>query len=507
MLARNVRTRDDPALQSDRSEPSQGLWSGASARRICALAIVVNAGTFVPRASAQDLTLKAPRQSQPILIAGATVHPVSGPTIADGYVLFTNGKIDSVGRGSPAPSVTGVANAKRIDATGKHVYPGLIGAYTQIGLSEIQSVRASEDQREVGQITPEAQTLVSINPDSTLIPVTRATGVLSVGVFPTGGLVIGQPCVISLEGWTWEEMAVRRSLGVVVNWPFPRPTTARWMRQSSDDQLKRITRSLTTIDETFRTARAYAQARENGPGTTPDIRWEAMRPLFAPSLPPSSSPSPSSSANKPGGTGVPPVSSAPPLPSSSSQVFILANDSEQIEQAVVWAIDLGLRPVIVGGRDAPLCADLLRRHRVPVIVQGVHNFPKRADSDYDAAFTLPATLESLGITWCLASGEETAHERSLPHHAGRTVGNGLSLDAAIRSVTLSAAEVLGVADSLGSLEPGKAATIIITDGNPLEITTHVTQAFINGRDIDLSTKQSKLAEKYREKYRQQREQK
>ncbi len=480
-----------------RPGPSETPRSGVLPR-VVALAVAVC--TFASNASAQDLTVKAPRQSQPILITGATVHPVSGPAIADGFILFTNGKIDSVGQGAPAPSAPGIASAKRIDAKGKHVYPGLIGAYTQIGLSEIQSVRASQDQRETGQITPEAQTLVSINPDSTLIPVTRANGVLSVGVFPTGGLVMGQPCVISLEGWTWEEMSVRRSLGVVVNWPFPRPATAWWMRQSKEDQLKRITKSLTTIDETFRTARAYAQARDSGAGTAPDIRWEAMRPLFA-------SPTTSSSTTQPSGTGFQPVSTPASSSASLSQVFILANDSEQIEQAVLWAIDLGLRPVIVGGRDAPLCADLLKRHHVPVIVEGVHNFPKRADSDYDATFTLPATLESLGVTWCLASGEETAHERSLPHHAGLAMGHGLSEEAAIRCVTLSAAQILGVGDVLGSLEPGKAATLIITDGNPLEITTHVTQAFINGRDVDLSTKQSKLAEKYREKYRQQREQK
>ncbi len=486
MPALNVWICDDRALFSARSGPSRRLRFGVSARLTCVLGVALLSGALTPCASAQDLTVKAPRQSQPILIIGATVHPVSGPAIADGYILFTNGKIDSVGQGVPASSVPGVNNAKRIDAKGKHVYPGLIGAYTQIGLSEIQSVRASEDQREVGQITPEAQTLISINPDSTLIPVTRATGVLSVGVFPTGGLVMGQPCVISLEGWTWEEMSVRRSLGVVVNWPFPRPSTAWWIRQSKEDQLKRINKSLATIDETFRTARAYAQARDSGPGTAPDIRWEAMRPLFASSVPVA-------------------ASSTSPVP--PSRVFITANDSEQIEQAVLWAVDLGLRPVIVGGRDAPLCVELLKRHHVPVIVQGVHNLPKRADSDYDATFTLPATLESLGIVWCLASGEETAHERSLPHHAGLAMGHGLSEEAAIRSVTLRAAEVLGVADSLGSLEPGKAATIIIADGNPLEITTHVTQAFINGRDIDLSTKQTKLAEKYREKYRQQREQK
>lgn len=158
--------------------------------------------------------------------------------------------------------------------------------------------------------------------------------------------------------------------------------------------------------------------------------------------------------------------------------------------------------MIVGGRDAPLRADLLKRHDAPVIVLGIGNFPKRDDTGCDDAFTLPARLQAAGVRWCFASGEETAHERSLPYHAGRAVAYGLDHDAALRAVTLSAAEILGVDDRLGSLEPGKAATLIIADADPLEVTTHVTAAYINGRAIDLTSKQSKLADKYREKYKQ-----
>jgi imidazolonepropionase-like amidohydrolase len=165
-------------------------------------------------------------------------------------------------------------------------------------------------------------------------------------------------------------------------------------------------------------------------------------------------------------------------------------------------VDRNLKPVIVGGQDAPLCADLLKSHSVPVIVTGTHTFPRRSDSEYDGAYTLPARLEAAGVLWCLASSDDTAHERNLPYNAAIAVAHGLDHDAAIRGLTVNAAKILGVGDAIGSLEAGKAATLFISDGTPLEVTTRIERAFIDGRAIDLSSKHTKLAEKYREKYRQ-----
>ncbi len=415
-------------------------------------------------ALAQDLTVKAPAQTQTIAIVNATVHPVSGPPITGGHIVFDKGKITAVGAGPYTLNGPGTV----IDATGKHVYPGLIGPVTQIGLTEISSVRATLDHREVGNITPEVWAAVGVNPDSTIVPVTRTNGILTVGVFPTGGLIPGRASVMRLEGWTYEDMAVKADAGLALNWPNTRPFTAWWMDQSEEDQLRAIRRNLDAIDETFDTAAAYFAARAADPGHPADIRWDAMRGVLEGTLP----------------------------------VFIWAQDVDQITSAVSWATGRKLKPVIVGGQDAVLAADLLKRHDVPVIVLGTHNFPKRADSDYDAAFTLPARLEASGVRWCLASTDDTAHERNLPYNAAIAVAYGLGRDAALRSVTLSAAQVLGVSDRLGSLEAGKSATLIITDGDPLEVTTGVERAYIDGRDIDLSNKQTKLAEKYREKYRQ-----
>lgn len=426
-------------------------------------------------ALAQDLGVKAPPQSKPILITGATVHPISKPAIENGVVHFADGKLAFVG--SKAEWEEHIKNIRlvapeTIDASGKHVYPGLIGAQTQLGLTEISAVRAMQDTNEAGSVTPEARAIVAVNPDSTLIPVTRSNGELIAAVFPSGGTIPGRVGVMRLDGWTWEEMAIKPDAGLVVEWPMMRTVTAWWNPTPEEEQLKNIRQNLHVIDKAFATARSYAAARAADPTTPIDLRWEAMIPTL-------------------------PAAAQTPL-------FISANAMDQITAAVSWAAPLGLKVVIVGGTEAPMCADLLKTHNVPVIVMGTHNFPRRDDGDFDEAFTLPARLEAAGVRWCLASGEETAHERNLPYNAGRAVAYGLSRDAALRSITLSSAEILGIADQYGSLDAGKSATLIFTDGDPLEVTSHVSAAFIDGRTIDLSNKQTILAEKYRQKYKQSR---
>jgi imidazolonepropionase-like amidohydrolase len=363
-------------------------------------------------------------------------------------------------------------NLRVIDASGKHVYPGLIGANTVTGLMEIGAVGVTVDVNEQGSITPEARAIASVNPDSTLIPVTRLAGVLTTGVMPSGGVVPGRAAVIRMDGWTWEDMAVEDDAGLIISWPRLRPIDAWWMDASPEEQQKEAMENRQNIIDLFDAADAYFAAREADPDGVPiDTRFEAMRPSM---------------------TGETPV-------------FARAQELEQIQDAVSVLTGRGMNVVIVGGRDAPLCADLLSENGVAVMITGTHNLPDRRDADYDETFTLPKKLEGAGVRWCLATSGgtfQTPHERTLPHHAGTAVAYGLPYDAALRSITLSAAELLGVADKLGSIEPGKLATIIVTDGDPLELTTRVTQAFIDGREIDLRSKQTELYEKYREKYRQ-----
>lgn len=450
------------------------LAGGRMGRR--ARAILVGAAMLLGgSAFGQDLGVKAPPQDKPLVLQGATVHTVSGETIPDGYVYFEGGVIRAVGK-EPLPRLAGPVEI--IDVKGKHVYPGLIGAYTQLGLTEIQAVRSSIDMSETGTIVPEVRAVVAVNPDSTLLPVTRSNGVLAVGVFPTGGRISGRAGVIRLDGWTWEQMAVKADAGLAVSWPNVRPFSAFGIDRPETEQNDEIRRSLAVIDDAFKAAEAYARARAADPNRPVDLRWEAMRGVLPP--------------GEGGGAGP-----------AQNPVFILAGDVDQITSAVTWCLEKKLKPVIVGGRDAPLCADLLKRHSVPVIITGTHAFPKRTDSPYDEAFTLPARLHAAGVKFAIATGDDTAHERNLPYNAAMAVAFGLDHDSAIKSQTLWAAEILGVADQLGSVEPGKSATLIVTDGSPLEVTTKIERAYIDGRLIDLSNKQTKLADKYREKYRQQ----
>lgn len=423
-------------------------------------------------AAAQDLGIKAPPQRGRIAVVHGTVHPVSSPPIERGYVVFENGRITGVGSGEYAGGGSGVTV---IDASGRHVYPGMIAPVTQLGLTEIGMVRATVDIDETGQITPEVRACVGVNPDTTLIPVTRTNGILAAGVFPSGGLIPGRASVIRFDGWTWEDMTVKADAGLVVNYPQVRPIQARWMDLPEDRQRDSTRRSLDALDEAFASAEAYAAGRARDAGLPTDLRWEAMRGVLP-------------GAGEGAGGQLP--------------VFVEAQDFDQITTAVAWGAKRGLKVVIVGGRDAPMASELLKQHNVSVVVRGIHGFPKRNDSPYDAAFTLPSRLEAAGVRFCIASDDDTAHERNLPYVAAMAAAHGLSPESALRAVTLSAAEVLGVSGELGSLDAGKSATLFIADGNPLEVTTRVERAFIDGREIDLENKHTQLRDKYREKYRQ-----
>lgn len=462
----------------------------------------------VQLAQAQDLTPKAPPQSRPIAIINATVHPVSEPPIENGFVFFDQGVIRGIGTvGSMDAAKIKADEWIIIDAKGKHVYPGLIAPYTQLGLTELSAVRAMNDLAETGAATPEVRACVAVNPDSTLLPVTRSNGVLLAGVFPQGGsggfgepaFMPGRASVMRLDGWTWESMTIRDDAGLVVNWPQARPIAAWWMDKSPEEQQNQINRRRAAIEEMFTGAEAYFAAREKDPTLPRDIRFEAMRRVFG-----------SGSGSRVSGLGSSqtqqPASSPPeprnPNPDTRLPVFIHANDVDQITQALALCEKHSLKCVIVGGFDGPHCAEAIKRAGAWVLVQGTMRFPKRDDSAYDEPYTLGARLEAAGIPWCMASGEEAAHERNLPYAAAMAAAYGLDRAVALRSITLSPAQMLGIADQYGTLAIDKSATLFIADGDILEVETNVERAFIDGRDIDMSDKQKVLAEKYREKYKQ-----
>ncbi|MGZ0171375.1 MAG: amidohydrolase family protein [Planctomycetales bacterium] len=420
---------------------------------ITILVFAVLSGTL----TASDAIPGAP-QKGPIVIIGATIHTVSGPVIDKGDLLFHRGRIVALGESG---SVKIPDNAERVNGKGRHVYPGLFEAHSHLGLVEVSAVRASRDQSESGQLNPNVRAHVSVNPDSELIPVTRANGVLLALTAPSGGRIAGQAAVMQLDGWTFEDMTVRPGAAMVVSWPSV-PNHLETKDAKKDP--------VALLRDLFDESRAYLAARTDDPSTQQtDLKLESMRPVFERKMP----------------------------------LLVSANSLAVIQSAVAFAVEQNIRLIIIGGYDAPLCAELLKKHKVPVIVSAVYRLPRRRSDGFDVAYTLPARLREAGILFCISGSgsSRVSNTRNLPYHAATAVAYGLPADEALKAITLYPAQILGVAKRVGSLERGKDATLIMTTGDPLETSTQVTSAWIRGRAVDLSSRHTQLYEKYREKYR------
>lgn len=414
-------------------------------------------------ASAQDLLPKAAPQAAPVVLRGGTIHTVSGDVIAGGDVLFQGGRITAVS-GTPLELPEGT---EVVDARGKHVLPGYVLATSTLGLVEVESVDMTIDQNEAGTANPEVYAAVAVNPDSWWLPVARRGGVLVAGVFPQGGLVPGRPSVMQLDGWTWEDMALDPHAGLSLEWPSD--FSRRFRRFGGGGGGPSVEERIAAIDTLFDAAEAYVAAKDADPAVATDLRYEAMRPVLA----------------------------------GEEPVFVSLATRPQAEAALAWGARRGLRLAVMGGRDALSFADLLVRHDVPVAITGSHRLPHRRDLSHRSTYELPKRLEEAGVRWCMTMGaRDSANARNLVYEAAACVAHGLSNDAALRSVTLGAAEFLGIADRVGSLEAGKDATILLVDGDPFELGSTYERAWIRGREVAMEDKQTALYEKYREKYRQ-----
>ena len=338
-----------------------------------------------------------------------------------------------------------------------------------MGLIEIGAVNATDDRREIGNLNPNVKAQVAVNPDSEVIPVTRSNGVLLALTAPRGNLVAGKSAVIQLDGWTYEDMTVKAVAAMNITWPRVRSA----IPFSSGGQKERESTSTDPLEELrtlFEDTRAYIAASKGDRQRT-DLRLEAMIPVVQGKLP----------------------------------VMVSANSLDQIQSAVTFCSRQGAKLIILGGYDAPLCADLLKKHKVPVILSAVYQLPRRRNEAYDAAYTLPHRLQKLGIEYCISGTDrsETWNARILPDHAATAVAYGLDPDEALKAITLYPSRILGVDSRVGSLEKGKDATLFISDKNPLEITNQVETAFVQGRQVDLSDRHKRLYRKYQQKYEQQ----
>jgi imidazolonepropionase-like amidohydrolase len=418
----------------------------------------------------------APARTETILFRNATIYPVSSAPLEKGDLLVVDGKIKQTG------SALQAAGAREVDLSGKRIYPGLIAAATAAGLIEIDAVRATVDAREVGEYIPDVRSWMAVNPDSELLPVARANGITHIVPVPTGGVIPGQSGLIALRGWTAEEMAIKAPVALHLNWPSmrldpsPREALADKSRYKSlEDQAKERTARVKDLDDFFSEAEAYAKSRPNSDQKVP--AWEAMLPFLTKEIP----------------------------------LMVHADDARQIKAAVQWSLDRKYKIIIAGGRDAWMHADLLSSNNVPVLYERVYYqnsslaaTPGRDIDPYDVHFTAPAVLHKAGVKVALGlglAGHSASEVRNLPYVAAHAAAFGLPREVALRSITLHPAELLGVADRLGSLEPGKDATLVVTDGDILDIRTQVLEVWISGEKASLETRHTRLYEKYKNRPR------
>ena len=430
------------------------------------LGVVGAIGVLAQSSRAAD-QLPGEPQRAPVLLVGGDVYTISGAVIPGGQVLFDDGKIIAVGKDLQAPS-----DVKRVDVSGKRVYPGLFATGNDLGLVEVRSVRGTDDAGETGQVNPNIRAEVAVNPDSELIPVARANGVLLNLTVPEGTLLPGTSAVMQLDGWTWQDMTVCAPVAMHVTWPRMGPQRQRRVqRQTEEQQTPRADEQFKALDQAFADARAYLAAKKAGRKIDHDARWEAMAALLEGKVP----------------------------------LVVAADEVRQIRAAVAFAAREKVKAIILGGYDAPLCADLLKKYDVPVIVNGVHRLPLRPDSPFDEPFTVPNRLREAGVKYAITLSHRFGGSdvRNLPYHAGTATAHGLPADEALKAITLYPAQILGCADRVGSLDAGKDATLFVADGDILETPTHVVQAFVQGRQLDLTSKHTQLYQKYKEKYRRQ----
>jgi imidazolonepropionase-like amidohydrolase len=403
-------------------------------------------------------------------IRNAHIVTVSGPDIENGTVVIRDGKIEAVGASVNVPS-----GAQTIDARGLSVYPGMIDAGTNMGLVEVpQGANGTVDLAEVGDFNPNAKAIIAVNPHSAHIAVTRVEGVTNTVTAPTGGLISGQAALINLLGTSPKEMAVVPNAALVINYPRvagggggfggfqQQPANLSETLEANARELDRLRKILRDAEAYGRAQDAYAKDRSL-PRPDQNVVLDALVPYVHGEQP----------------------------------VMFRADREAEIRGAIRFAEELKLRPIILGGDDAWKVASLLKEKNVPVILTGVFSLPLREDDFYDTLYESPAKLQQAGVRFCISTGDPGAEVRNLPLYAGMAAAYGLSKTDALKSVTLYPAQIMNVADRLGSIEPGKMANLVVTDGDLLEIRTHIRYLFIDGRPVVLTSRHTELNDAFK----------
>jgi imidazolonepropionase-like amidohydrolase len=414
------------------------------------------------------------------LIRNVDVYPVTGTPLKGASVLVTDGKIADIGARIAAPK-----GMKIVEGKGLRVYPGMIDSTTEIGLSEISAERVTVDTGEIGEFMPQLRALIAVNPESEHIPVVRVNGITGVMSFPASGgrggrggaaqIISGQAALIHLDGWTWEDMEINRSAALHILFPsiparggrggaadFPEdpvpgggPATFIAQKRQYDQQIQKL-------NDFFDAARQYQKERtNNAPGFKRDLKMEAMIPVLEGKIP----------------------------------AAVAAVRERTIRDAIAFADKQHIKIVIMQPRELKYVAADLKAKNIPVILGRTEELPENEDAPYDEAESLPSEVFKAGVKFAFGTGSNE-FVRNLPYNAARAAAYGLPQDEALKAITINPAQIWGASDKIGSIEKGKWADLMITDGDPLEAPTQIKYLFIKGKEIDLTNKQTRLYQKY-----------
>ncbi|MBO9562998.1 MAG: amidohydrolase family protein [Niastella sp.] len=420
---------------------------------------------MVTNVTAQESIYPAPAQTQTIALTNATVHVGNGQVIENGMVVFSKGKIVDV------RATASIADAKVIDCKGKHIYPGLILSNSDLGLVEVSSVRATNDVRELGQMNPNIRSLVAYNTDSKVTRTLPNNGILLANIIPDGGIISGSSSVVQLDAWNWEDAAYLPDNAIQFHMPSlmlrggGRGGFGRFGgQQPAGDPVKRALDQIEGVKAFFREAKAY-QAESAHEET--NLKYEAVKGLFT----------------------------------KKQKLFVHCNIVKEMLLAIDFVKEFGFDVVIVGGSESYQIADLLKQNNIAVILGQMHNLPTMVDDDVDQPYKTPAVLQKAGVLFAINDEDGNTRQRNLAFNAGTAAAYGLTKEEALSAVSLNAAKILGVADKTGSLETGKDANIVVSDGDLLDMRSQIIQhAFIQGREVNLTDKHKQLYERYKYKY-------
>jgi imidazolonepropionase-like amidohydrolase len=403
-------------------------------------------------------------QTRPMVLTGATIHVGNGQVIQNGVLAFDKGIITYIGAAGSNPAA---ANAETVDVKGKHIFPGIISLNTTVGLQEVASVRATLDFNEIGEINPHVRALVAYNTDSEVIPTLRGNGILVSQAVPQGGIISGSSSIFYSDGWNWEDAVLKKDDGIWLSWPPFLSSTFNYDDFSvSVKRNEKRQEAIDLIKATFAEAKGYMGITE--PAIT-NLRLAAMKPLFA----------------------------------GTANLYIRADYAKDIIEAVKTAKEAGIkRIVIAGGDESYKVAAFLKENQVPVILNPTHRLPGRVDENVYMPYALPGLLHKAGVKVAITYADEWWRTRNLAFLAGTSSGFGdVTPEEALQFVTKNAAEIIGAEREVGTLEKGKHASFIVSEGDILDMRGNVVgMVFVKGGKVNLDDKQKRLYEKYKTKY-------